>query len=232
MKRILGLAAAVVLLATGTAGASVPPELADPIAQRPDNYASAIVTRDGKSVFRFAFDIDHVSSDVVNSSNRAYAAASCSRCDATAIAVQFVIVEGSPRVFVPENSAVAINYLCSSCITAANAYQVVVQRMQPVRLSQEARRRVADLRDEIRALRDVPLTPADLKSRLDSLVAAMKQAIENGLVPARRGEREEHELETPSSELARSDRSAPTSGSKSESHTPGVATATLVGGGS
>lgn len=230
MKRILSLAAVVVLLATGTAGASIPPQLVDPVAQRPDTYASAIVTQDGRSVFRFAFDIEHVRSDTVDTSNRAYAAVSCSNCDATAIAVQFVIVEGSPRVFVPSNTAVAVNYLCSRCITAANAYQVVVQRMQPVRLSKEARRRVAAIRDEIRALRDVPLTPADLKARLDGYVDQMKQAIESGLVAAKPGEPDEHELETPSSALERSDRGGPPAGSRVESHTPGIATATLVGG--
>lgn len=230
MKRILSLAAVVVLLATGTAGASIPPQLVDPVAQRPDTYASAIVTQDGRSVFRFAFDIEHVRSDTVDTSSRAYAAASCSSCDATAIAVQFLIVEGSPRVFVPSNTAVAVNYLCSRCITAANAYQVVVQRMQPVRLTKEARQRVAAIRDEIRALRDVPLTPADLKARLDSYVDQMKQAVEAGLVPAGSGEPDEQELEAPSSVFARADDGGRTSGSRVESHTPGVATATLVDG--
>lgn len=230
MKRILSLAAAVVLLATGTAGASVPPALVDPVSPRPDTYASAIVTQDGRSVFKFAFDVEHVRSDTVDTSNRAYAAASCSSCDATAIAVQFVIVEGSPRVFVPSNSAVAVNYQCSRCITAANAYQVVVQRMQPVRLTREARRQVAAIRDQIRSLRDVPLTPADLKARLDAYVEQMKQAIEAGLVPARSDEPDEHELESPSSAVARSDRNGAPSVSKVESHSPGVATATLAGG--
>jgi hypothetical protein len=47
-----------------------------------------------------------------------------------AVAVQVVIVEGSPSNYQPQNAAVAVNDTCQSCQTFAYAHQYVIQTTQ------------------------------------------------------------------------------------------------------
>src|SRR5919198_6527301 len=107
MRRLTALLAALVLALGLAAGA--------PGAARADNSAIAINTKDGSSVFRFAFAVRHVMGDVVDETNSAVAFASCTDCHTTAIAIEIVLVAGSPSTFTPKNQAIAINYLCNLC---------------------------------------------------------------------------------------------------------------------
>ena len=141
--------------------------------QGADNAAVAVNTKDGSSLFRFAFNITRVTSSVVDPTNAAVAYASCTECKTVAIAIQIVLVEGSPTVFTPENAAVAINQGCSSCETLASAYQFVFQSSGHVELTSAGQKQLREILKDIRKLRDSGLSAADLQAQIDAQSKAL-----------------------------------------------------------
>jgi putative peptide zinc metalloprotease protein len=91
-----------------------------------DNQALAVNTDDGSVVYDVAFALVWADGDEVLNVNEAHAYASCSDCVAVAVAFQVVLVMEDARVVVPQNLAVAANYECYRCITAAVASQLVL----------------------------------------------------------------------------------------------------------
>jgi putative peptide zinc metalloprotease protein len=174
VRRLTALLAALTLALGIAVGA--------PGAAHADNAAVAVNTKDGSSVFRFAFAIRHVMGDVVDETNSAVAYASCTDCRTTAIAIEIVLVAGSPSMFTPTNQAFAINYLCNLCNTFASAYQFVIQNEGPVHFTSAALRELHDIRAEIRALRGEQLSPFKLQERVNPLIDRLKQALATGLV--------------------------------------------------
>jgi putative peptide zinc metalloprotease protein len=153
-----------------------------PGAAHADNSAVAVNTKDGSSVFRFAFAIRHVMGDVVDETNSAVSFASCTDCRTTAIAIEIVLVAGSPSTFTPTNQAIAINYQCTLCETFAAAYQFVVQNSGPVHFTSDALVELKDIRKAIRELEDEDLTPFELQQRLNPLIDRLRQVLATGLV--------------------------------------------------
>jgi putative peptide zinc metalloprotease protein len=91
-----------------------------------DNQALAVNTQNGSSVFDSALALVWVTDGgPVDQTNEAYALASCSNCDTTAVSFQVVIVVGYAQIVTPENAAVAVNYVCARCLTQALAVQTV-----------------------------------------------------------------------------------------------------------
>jgi putative peptide zinc metalloprotease protein len=158
-----------------------------------DNAAIAINTKDGASVFKFAFSIRNVAGEVVDETNAAVAYSSCEQCETTAIAIQIVLVTGSPSVVTPQNLAIAVNENCTLCETFAGAYQIVLGTGGPVRFTGEGRRRIAEITRSIRRLRREDLSPAELKARLDTLVADLKEVLQTELVPVGRDDDDDDE---------------------------------------
>jgi putative peptide zinc metalloprotease protein len=173
--RRLAAVLAAILLALGLA-------VGAPGAARADNAAIAVDTRDGSSVFRFAFAIRRVMGDVVDETNSAVAYASCTDCRTTAIAIEIVLVAGSPSVFTPTNQAIAINYQCTLCSTFASAYQFVIQNSGPVHFTADALVEMKDIRRAIRDLEDQTLSPFELQAALNPLIDRLKQVLATGLV--------------------------------------------------
>ena len=91
-----------------------------------DNQALAVNTKDGSVVYDVAFALVWAEGDQVLNVNEAHAYASCSDCVAVAVAFQVVMVVDDAHVIVPQNLAVAANYDCQRCITAALASQLVI----------------------------------------------------------------------------------------------------------
>ena len=91
-----------------------------------DNQALAVVTEDGAMTYDLAFALVWAEGDEVLNVNEAHAYASCSDCVAVAVAFQVVLVVDDAQVVVPQNLAVAANYDCYQCITAAIANQLVI----------------------------------------------------------------------------------------------------------
>lgn len=149
-----------------------------------DNTAIAVNTKDGSSLFKFAFSIARANGEVVDAGNAAVSYASCTDCQTVSIAIQFVIVAGSPDVFAPENVAIAVNDACSLCDTLATAYQFVIQTSGPVHLTADGQRQLQDLVKQIRELGKETLTIEEIQARVDTIADAMYEVMKAELVPA------------------------------------------------
>jgi putative peptide zinc metalloprotease protein len=192
-RRLLTLLAA---LAAACALGS--PALADDGGAQPgDNVVIAQNTTDGSSLFKLAFDIRRIAGDVVDQTNAAVAYSSCVDCKTTAIAIQILLVEGSPSTYTPANAAVAINENCSSCQTFAAAYQFVVQTNGPVRFTKQGWRQIHLIRKGLKELEDGNLSPAELDARLKELMGRLDTVLRTQLVPADQEGDEEHDRGPP-----------------------------------
>ncbi|WP_341243284.1 hypothetical protein, partial [uncultured Nocardioides sp.] len=92
-----------------------------------DNQALAVNTTDETAAYSVAFALVWADGEEpLTNTNEAYAAASCQRCAAVAVAFQVVLVVGEADVAVPQNTAVSVNYDCTSCLTFSAAVQLFV----------------------------------------------------------------------------------------------------------
>lgn len=169
-RRLIAVAAAVVLAATGVA---VPASAQS----GGDNSAVAVNTRDGASIFRFAFSVRQVLGEVVDQTNAAVAYASCEECQTVAIALQVLLVSGSPDVVTPTNLAVALNEDCKECQTLASAYQFVFGTGEKLRFTAEGRRNIADIRQRFLELRQQDLSIEEIQARTDELAEELRQVL-------------------------------------------------------
>jgi putative peptide zinc metalloprotease protein len=142
-----------------------------------DNFAVAVSTVDGDRVAVMETSMAWLGEARVDHRNRAYALASCADCTTVAAAFQVVVASGTSRTVVPENSAIAVNYQCTTCITHAIAVQTVVTTTSTppaeVRARVEAQVRAA------RALeaRVASIPPAELRSRLRAIEAEILEVL-------------------------------------------------------
>jgi putative peptide zinc metalloprotease protein len=150
------------------------------------NLAVAVNTKDGSSVFRLSFSLRRVKGDVVDPVNVAIALASCESCQTVAIAIQAVLVSSEPSVVSPVNLALAFNQDCTACQTLASAYQFVLGTGGPTRLTPQGRRRVSEVRRQLRELRGSGLTIEQIQARTDQLASELQHVLSEQLVPAGR----------------------------------------------
>jgi putative peptide zinc metalloprotease protein len=148
-----------------------------------DNAAVAINTKDGASLFKLAFDIRKVAGEVVDSQNAAVAYSSCERCRTVAIAIQIVLVTGSPSVVTPTNLAIAVNESCTLCETFASAYQFVLGTGGPVKFTQEGKHELHEIRKALKELRKSDLSLAELDAQLKAIVERIRNVLATQLVP-------------------------------------------------
>src|SRR5947209_5206373 len=105
---------------------------------------------DGATLVKAHTKVVPVESDTVTSTNLAAAInTACVGCHSTAVAVQILIVVGSPSVFKPANVAAAANGGCNSCGAYAYARQHFIQVTKEAHLDGDVRHRIAELRKEI-----------------------------------------------------------------------------------
>jgi hypothetical protein len=147
-----------------------------------ENVAEAVVTQDQTSAFDFAWDIDRQRGGVVDHLNRAEARASCTGCEATAIAFQIVLAWGSPNPVVPQNLAVAVNENCTGCVAAAHARQFVRVLDRPSRFTGAGRAELADVRRDLRALEAQDLPPGQLYAAVEEQESRVKDVLDHELV--------------------------------------------------
>jgi putative peptide zinc metalloprotease protein len=154
-----------------------------------DNAAISVNTKDGTTVFKVAFAIRHVMSDVVTETNAAVAYNSCTDCASVAIAFEIVLVESDASVISPTNIAIAFNENCSTCVAVAEAYQFVLgSGGGAVHFDAEGNRILAELRRRLHSLRKEDLTIDQLQAILDDMSAQIADVLANHLVsvgPAR-----------------------------------------------
>lgn len=149
-----------------------------------DTTAVAINTKDGTSIFRFAFQIRRVMNDVVDQGNAAVAFASCEECQTVALSIQVLLLMGDPNVVSPENLALAMNYECTSCETLASAYQYVFTTGGPVYFTAEGNQTLADLRTRLRDLLRSDLPIEELQAQIDLLNEELAVVLAEELVAA------------------------------------------------
>jgi hypothetical protein len=150
-----------------------------------NNVVIAQTFADGSSLVRSHTQVAHAGGNTIESSNIATALATdCTGCHSTAVAVQVVLVTGSPQYFAPHNTAAAVNSGCTSCGTFAYAWQYTPQVDRPVRLTPEGRQEVETLKGEIDATAAsiAPATIADdllLQTELDTLTSQLKDVVDS-----------------------------------------------------
>src|SRR5947207_10405244 len=117
---------------------------------------------DGQTLVQASTQVIPVPMDAVTAGNVAVAInTACVGCHSTAVAVQILIVVGSPPYFAPQNGAGAANGGCDSCGAFAFARQHSIQtNRQPV-LGGAARARIDELRDDI-AAESAGILPSDI----------------------------------------------------------------------
>jgi putative peptide zinc metalloprotease protein len=157
-----------------------------PPADAGDNTAVVVNLRDDSSTFRLAFKITRVNRDVVDSSNAAVAAASCTDCQTVAVAIQAVLIFSEPSVVTPTNFAFAFNLECERCYTLATAYQFV-STTGIVHFSAEGNRRIAVIRRKLEALRNANLSIEEIQARVDDLAGDLLDVMRTELVAPGRG---------------------------------------------
>ena len=186
MRRLL-----LALLLATLFGAAPAPALA----QDDTTAAVAINTKDGSSLFDFAFEVRKTMKDAVEHTNAAVAYANCEECSTVAISFQVVLAGGDPDTVTPTNVAVALNEQCTTCLTAAFAYQFVIAGDGHLRLTGEGQRRLAQLRQDLRALEDVDLTIEQLKAELDAAANEIRDVLATEVIrdPRRRDDDEDED---------------------------------------
>jgi len=185
MTRVRRLLTLLALLA----GFAVP---AAPAVAGGDTSALAINTKDGTSLFKFAFEVRKTMSEVVDETNTAFAYNNCTGCRAVAVSFQVVLVMADASTVTPTNVAVAINENCTLCDAAAFAYQFVVGTNGPVSFTKEGRDGLKELRKRLAGLGEANLSDADLAAELDDIAGELAGILTNELdaagAPDRDGE--------------------------------------------
>ncbi|MBP1232559.1 putative peptide zinc metalloprotease protein [Arthrobacter sp. PvP102] len=166
-------------------GAAAPPSWVFPFNQpaapeEGDNQALAVNTQDGSVVYDVAFALVWAEDgEPVDTTNEAYAFASCSDCAAVAVGFQVVLIVGQANVIVPENLSAAANYNCVRCLTYALANQLVLTLDGP--LSGDGMARLNALWAEIaefgRNLQNVPLS--EIQGRLEAFKEQVMEIVRN-----------------------------------------------------
>lgn len=115
-----------------------------------DNIVLVQNSTDGQTLASASTQVIPVPMDSVTSGNVAVAInAGCTACHSSAVAVQVLIVVGSPHDFEPQNGAAAVNGGCDSCGAYAYARQHWIQISGPPVLGGAARQQISEIRQEI-----------------------------------------------------------------------------------
>jgi putative peptide zinc metalloprotease protein len=155
------------------------------VAQAQDNAAVAVNTKDGTSIFRVAFKIAHVNKEVVDNANAAAAWASCTECQAIAVAFQIVLIFSDPEVVTPTNIALAVNWECTACVAFASAFQWVLTTDGPVYFTAEGNRLLSEVRRRLHDLSKMEdLTLEELLAELQALADIIRNVLANEMVSA------------------------------------------------
>ena len=175
MKRRVLILLLAALMSVGLSAARPAPASAD-------NAAISVNTKDGTTVFKVAFAIRNVMSDVVDETNAAVAYNSCTDCASVAIAFEIVLIESDASVISPTNIAIAFNENCTTCVAVAEAYQFVLGNGGIVHFDAEGNRILAELRRRLHSLRKEDLTIEQLQAILDDMSARIADVLANHLV--------------------------------------------------
>lgn len=172
--------------AAGTTAASTPaPSWVFPFNQpaapeQDGSQALAVNTTDGSVAYDVAFALVWAEDgEPVDTTNEAYAFASCADCAAVAVGFQVVLIVGQADVIVPENLSAAANYNCLRCLTYALASQLVLTLDGPLSDGGTAKLNAlwAEIAEFGRNLQNVPLS--EIQGRLDTFKEQITEIIQS-----------------------------------------------------
>jgi putative peptide zinc metalloprotease protein len=196
---LLTLAVALGLPGHGAAGSS----------KDGDNAAVAINEEDGSSLFKFAFSLTKVTGDVVDNENAAVAYASCENCRTTAIAIQIVLVVGSPSTVTPKNYAISLNENCTLCQTFATAFQFVIGvEDASVGLTRQGERELRQIIREFKGLKREQYTLEEFHAKTQALGDRLRTVLKTQLVSKRHRGRDDDDDDDHGDESFESDEQA------------------------
>jgi putative peptide zinc metalloprotease protein len=190
------------------------------------NTAIAYNTESGSSLFEFAFAIRHVMGDVVDQQNVAVAWSKCDSCQTTAIAIEIVLVSGTPSTVAPVNLALAVNESCTLCDTFASAYQFVINADGPMKFTHEGKRALHKIRKEIASWGRQHLSNKQIRVRLDDVVGRIKTILATQLVRIRDHDEDDDDENTSTREHDQQPNAPP--GNTSTTQTGSVQTTTTL----
>ena len=162
-----------------------------------DNVAAEVNTQDGSTQVDIAFDIEKVFDGIVDQTNAAVAYSSCEECQTIAIAIQVVLVSGAVDVVAPTNVSYAINANCTTCVTVALAYQLVLGDLEGLRLTNDARRRLAAIAKAFRDLERSGGSVDDVIAETNRLLNDVTNVFATGFEPIHRPREEKPDGERP-----------------------------------
>ncbi|MDR6416974.1 hypothetical protein [Pseudarthrobacter sulfonivorans] len=168
-----------------TAGSAPPPSWVFPFNQPAPppgdgNQALVVNTTDGSVAYDVAFALVWAEDgEPVDTTNEAYAFASCADCAAVAVGFQVVLIVGQADVIVPANLSAAANYNCLRCLTYALATQLVLTLDGPLSDGSTARLNAlwAEIAEFGRNLQNIPLS--EIQERLNTFKEQIMQIVQS-----------------------------------------------------
>jgi hypothetical protein len=146
-----------------------------------NNVAIAENHRDYSTLIRTSMKVVFVRGDVT-AINAADAEASCTHCQTAAVAIEAIIVEGYPSVYVPQNYAIALNTNCHYCDTAAYAGQFDLQYAGPVRLTDRGQNQFDALAQRLQRLQRSGLSSVAIVQRAAAIRHELETVLRENLV--------------------------------------------------
>lgn len=104
--------------------------------------------------------------------NFAGAYSSCTDCQTIAVALQIALISTHATVIAPRNSAVAINFSCTRCVSVARAIQYVVQVDDPHEVPNDVSELMREMNRELRSIAsDRSVTLAQAEARIEAVIS-------------------------------------------------------------
>jgi hypothetical protein len=187
--------------ATALAGSPTAFAWDDPPSPTQNNFAIAENHRDYSTLIRTSMKVVFVRGDVT-AINAADAEASCTHCQTTAVAIEAIIVEGYPSVYTPQNYAIALNFKCHYCDTAAYAGQFDLQYAGPVRMTDRGQNQFDALAERLQRLERSGLSSVAIVQQAATIRRDLETVLRNNLVPVDGGENDPTEHDRASIQAA------------------------------
>lgn len=145
-----------------------------------NNMVQLVNKKDNDMEVRGSTQLNKIWGPNVAPLNRAYAQASCTDCQTFAVALQINLISTRATNISPRNEAVALNYKCTRCITAAVAIQYTFQVDDPHQVPPRLDKLLKDMEKEINSLKaNKGVTVTEAANRIDAVIAQFNDLAAN-----------------------------------------------------
>ena len=127
---------------------------------------------DNDLAIKASIELNRITKKRAEPINYARAYSSCTGCKTLAVALQINLIERRTREVSPWNASVALNELCTRCLTIALAYQFSISVDDPKATPKDVSDLVKDMDRELRAIsNDRSIDLLEAATRLDAVIA-------------------------------------------------------------